>query len=470
MAGRMVALTAGLLLLFASLTKGLALAETSISPDWVPGEWWLSFAAAGVELFLGLWLVTGVFPAVARWAAIACFAGFAGVAVYKGVSGEASCDCLGNIQISPWSMLAVDVLVVGAMWWARPQQPLVVERRTGALVLAGALALTAGLGLKVYEAGTALSRGLVIDAPYHDFGEVEQRQILTHVFTLENRCSYPVEVAKTTLACNCTTTGGVAGQVVEPGGRLEIPVTFDTREYEEQVRGRVTLYCRRAGSSTPATTFRQVVVTATVEPDYWVRPLLLDFGEVPDGKSGTRVALLRPNRMKDVQVTRMTSSDPAFRGRLLDDRTPDGDLQVEFTFAAPGLTESRQVDSTLTIHTTSPRRPRIDVSARAYHQASVVSEPKAIVVGTDVAGEVVREVTVAGGRPIRVENCQSTSPQVRVAAVEESPTRWRVAVTLPSDTGRTGLNAEVRFEVRYQDATTAEEARVVAVPVHRLRP
>ncbi len=49
MAGRAVAILTGLILLFASLTKGLALADTTVNSDRVPGDWWLSLAASVFE-------------------------------------------------------------------------------------------------------------------------------------------------------------------------------------------------------------------------------------------------------------------------------------------------------------------------------------------------------------------------------------------------------------------------------------
>jgi hypothetical protein len=95
--------------------KGVPLLDTAVTPGAIPDDWWLSLTAAGVELFLGVWLLFGVFPQVGRFLALVTFAGFAGVAIFKAMRGEPSCGCLGALHVNPNYMAAFDLFVVLAI-------------------------------------------------------------------------------------------------------------------------------------------------------------------------------------------------------------------------------------------------------------------------------------------------------------------------------------------------------------------
>lgn len=465
-----VAVFIGLILLFASVMKGLTLADTTVAVGRIPGNWWLSLAASAFELFLGIWLITAVFPATARRVALVCFLGLAGVALYKVSTSQESCGCLGDLHVDPKYVFLLDVLVVFLLCSVSPPQAIVQGWHSALVLLGGILVLTIGTGLTVYERATSLHRGLIAASNFHDFGVTEQHQVLTHVFTMENRCAFPVEVVQTTSSCNCTAVQIGAGHVIPPNGRLEVPVSLNTGEYEQETAGKITLYCRRAGSSSSPGFFQSFTVTATVEPDYWVRPLILNFGEVDHDRPVRGTFLLRPNRMADVRVTKVRSRSAEVTGRVLDERTSEGDIQVEMTFDGRTLIGTSMIEVPVTLFTSSRHRPHVEVMARAYYRAPVSVEPTAVVVASDIHGRVERDIIVTGNRPIRVEGLLSPS-EIQVELISDSPNRWRVRAGFPAETARAGSNGEVLFEVRFLDdnGTAAAEARKVAVPLHRLR-
>ena len=72
------------------------------------------------ELFLGIVLLAGLWPQVTWYAAVLFFGALAGLSLYKGLSGDASCGCFGKVQVSPWYTLALDILAVAALLVWRP--------------------------------------------------------------------------------------------------------------------------------------------------------------------------------------------------------------------------------------------------------------------------------------------------------------------------------------------------------------
>jgi hypothetical protein len=112
-------------------------------------ERWLSAGAIALEMSLGLWLLIGFHPRLARWIAGTCFAIFLGVSAAKGLAGEASCGCFGVISVNPWITAGIDGLAVLALLLARPtdrSDPIVYLRQIQRLVfgLLGLLILGSG--------------------------------------------------------------------------------------------------------------------------------------------------------------------------------------------------------------------------------------------------------------------------------------------------------------------------------------
>ncbi len=68
-----------------------------------------------LELFFGLWLISGFLREVARWATVGLFVVFGQVAAWRAAAGESNCGCFGALEVSPWWALVLDALVIGAL-------------------------------------------------------------------------------------------------------------------------------------------------------------------------------------------------------------------------------------------------------------------------------------------------------------------------------------------------------------------
>ena len=127
----MVRVVLGLLLLAAA---GLKLHELLTAPAAEQGPFasrWFRAAQVEVELLLGLWLLSGLFPRAAWGAALACFTGFGAVAAYLAFTGAESCGCFGRLLVDPMWTFALDAAAVAALVLCRPQDHLDLTGRPG---------------------------------------------------------------------------------------------------------------------------------------------------------------------------------------------------------------------------------------------------------------------------------------------------------------------------------------------------
>ena len=101
------------LLFFAAGMKAWQLATVPVLGEGILHARWFNILVVEFELAFGLWLLFGFLPKLTRWATIALFTTFAGVSLYKVVSGEASCGCFGTATINPWWTMGLDMAIAG---------------------------------------------------------------------------------------------------------------------------------------------------------------------------------------------------------------------------------------------------------------------------------------------------------------------------------------------------------------------
>jgi hypothetical protein len=115
-----------LLLLAAAGLKAQALLRPGAQslPDWKSG--WTALAV-GTEWLLGAWLLSGLWSAWSRRAAVALLAVFSATAAWRLIGGERDCGCFGNLKLHPAWTLALDLLAV-ALIWRLGRSPAAVRR------------------------------------------------------------------------------------------------------------------------------------------------------------------------------------------------------------------------------------------------------------------------------------------------------------------------------------------------------
>jgi len=103
------------LLLFAAVAKSYQFVSGSPVGSGSFESRWMVLVAVQVELAVGAWLVTGLWPRTARLVVGLLFGCFAAVSAFKAAAGHGSCGCFGEVRVSPWVTFTLDAAVVLAV-------------------------------------------------------------------------------------------------------------------------------------------------------------------------------------------------------------------------------------------------------------------------------------------------------------------------------------------------------------------
>lgn len=111
----------GIILITAAILKGYQLLTEPTVEVTIWSQRWFLILQVEFELFLGIWLVSGIMKRAAWLAALSCFVLFSGVTLYKGITGADSCGCFGSVKVNPWvTLLAIDLPAVLGLAVFRP--------------------------------------------------------------------------------------------------------------------------------------------------------------------------------------------------------------------------------------------------------------------------------------------------------------------------------------------------------------
>jgi hypothetical protein len=225
---RYIALLLGLLLLATGGLKTHAAFAGKPVETYLQISPWELIAIAEFELFLGGWLITGVYPRLARGGALMAFLCFLGVSLWTAFNGERSCSCFGALNVSPWIAASIDSAALIALFLGRPRMDTSIDtfsppRR--ALLIVFALVLLA-LPVSFAVSADAHSPFLIPSNNVVDLGVLHAGEWRNASLGLTNQGDHPIDIETIESSCHCLSLECVP-RVVPPSGTAEMIVTLD---------------------------------------------------------------------------------------------------------------------------------------------------------------------------------------------------------------------------------------------------
>ena len=383
----------GLLLLTAAALKGHQLATEPVAETGLLTSRWFLIAVVEFELFFGLWLMAGLWPKWTWRATLLCFGGFACVALYKALSGEASCGCFGKVPVNPWYTLIVDLCTVAALLVWRPEVARRRNSRRTWLVPVGCTFAAAGV-LAAWTSGTSSSLwsdtsggvpGLHIPEKVIDLGLLAEGESATASFELVNRGEFPLRIDDIDTDCACTVVEP-APKAILPGEMASIPVTINvgsvpkgpgmgTTPFRHQVAVRIE-------RQSPGT-IHTVLLTITGEVDsnsvLAAIPGVVDLGLLVVGNRARRLIQFRglksvldafPERVEVGANDRTVISI-----RNIQETSILSTREIEFVFTG-GSDKLGHFESSVLVEVDAAKSHRLLIPVRGQLTESVVAEPR----------------------------------------------------------------------------------------------
>lgn len=198
----------------------------------VSARW--QFAFIELEILLGLWLISGLYPRGAWVAGVTGFGLLAGVSLYLAALGSPSCGCFGKLVVSPWLTSGLDIVALIALWHWRPQLTSSDTLSSPALALSirSALRLTLWVIVLLTTCFVALSfidsspsaafavlRGepLTVEPPVTDLGSGVRGEVRTFRIQVRNHTDRSIRLIGGTADCSCVAT-------------IDLPIIVPARE------------------------------------------------------------------------------------------------------------------------------------------------------------------------------------------------------------------------------------------------
>lgn len=218
---RAVAITVGLVLLTAALLKSHHLATNPLAGQAWHDSFWFQLGLVQFEIFLGCWLILGLWPKASAMVATLCFVIFALFSAARSMAGEEACGCFGNFTFSPFLSSAVSTLAATGIASS------VVSRRFRILAMAVILSLLVVMALRTANdrSGAAYELRLVTQSQI-DLGDVWSQDRLLLTVPIHNPTKEIVEISSIAPSCSCAIVNPSAINLL-PGSSKSISIALD---------------------------------------------------------------------------------------------------------------------------------------------------------------------------------------------------------------------------------------------------
>jgi hypothetical protein len=207
-----------------------------------------------------------------------------------------------------------------------------------------------------------------------DFGKVKGGEVVRHDFVFTNSGTAALEIKDVHAGCGCT-TAGTWDRKVEPGKTGVIPLQFNSTGFNGTVTKSATVACNDNGQSNVV-----LVLKSTVWNPFDVMPATAVFNVSSESQTNaTRVVRLVSNLEEPVELSDVQCTNRSLQAEL---KTVRAGKEFELLLTAlPPFTSNTTVTS-VSVKTSSPQKPVINVGAYIMVQQPIIVAPNQITLPT----------------------------------------------------------------------------------------
>jgi len=261
-----------------------------------------------------------------------------------------------------------------------------------------------------------------------DFGKVSAGELVRHDFVFTNTGRALLEITAVRPGCGCT-TAGTWDRRVKPGQTGVIPLQFNSANFDGKVAKSATVTC-----NDPVKSNLVLQITGTVWKPIEITPLMAIF-KVSDELQTNEAKVVRivshldePITLSDLQCT-----NQAFQAELKTVK-PGKEFELHITAVTPFT--ARSINTLVSLKTSSPRMPTINVGAYLTVEKAVVVTPNQIrLPAGPLAASLNRAIMIRnnGTNSLALSDASVNFPGAEVRVQETQPGRlFNLTVSFPA--------------------------------------
>ncbi len=316
------------------------------------------------------------------------------------------------------------------------------------------IVLTAALVFSSLDAQAAdLNVASVFPDRTHDFGTVARGSQLRHRFRIVNTTGQELRIAETRTKCGCTEVK-LGAKVIPARAESYVDAVLDTTKFLGPKKSGLTLIIDR-----PVFSEVDLNLNCFIRGDILVNPGQVEFGNVPHGKSTSRVLTLEYQGVAaGWQITGMNTISSAISAKLDPPvRTTGGGLQYSLTATLNPSAPVGFLKEEIELITNDPNSPRIPLSVSGNVQAAVTVSPATMLLGTlKPSAEVNKKVLLKASKPFKIVSLKARQGEITgKSSSDDAKTLHEVTLTFKSPAKIGGCNAVLEIQTDLEDEPPA---------------
>jgi len=266
-----------------------------------------------------------------------------------------------------------------------------------------------------------------------DFGKVSAGELVRHDFVFTNTGRALLEITDVRPGCGCT-TAGTWDRRVKPGQTGVIPLQFNSANFNGKVTKSATVTCNDRGKSNLV-----LQITGTVWKPIEITPTMAMFKVSDELQTNeTKVVRIVSNLDEPITLSDLQCTNQAFQAELKTVK-PGKEFELHITAVTPFT--ARSINTLVSLKTSSPRVPAINVGAYLTVEQAVVVTPNQI---TLPAGPLAASLN----RAIMIRNNGTNSLALSDASVNIPGAEVRVLETQPGRLFNLTVNFPAGFQIK----------------------